>query len=319
MTGRYVAPAKGLASGGKKGGKPRVIPLVYELPAQRYGPWTPQQTIDFVGTLTDGTKSTFFSFNVLAGANAPTITGGWAKIATVDRPQSLGYTVTQGYDPITMDVPIQFEAVGRSPLRYQVDTAGDIRLWGRSTAEDVESDIQKLHWMAGRGKLFATKADHGVGRAATNDPPLVTVASLDAKGSETDLIPRDVQGINWLISSIAYDTSPDGQQLNSSMSRVRQIATVSLTEFSAAPESTYDSPTTRAKGRNSQTDGYQTVKSTAGWWCIRLLVEHHTNKRTTKAFRTVLDFNRSHGHSYRSYNQYLKLGSVVLIPTNLAD
>lgn len=75
----YVAPAKGLASGGKKSGKPRVIPLVYKLPAQNYGPWTPQQTIDFVGSLTDGTKSTFFSFNVLAGASAPTITGGWGE------------------------------------------------------------------------------------------------------------------------------------------------------------------------------------------------------------------------------------------------
>lgn len=218
-----------------------------------------------------------------------------------------------------MDVPIQFEAVGRNPLRYQVDTGGGIRLSGQSTAEDVESDIQKLHWMAGRGKLFASKADHGVGRAATNDPPIVNVASYDAKGSETDLIPRDVQGINWLISNIAYDTSPTGQQLNSSMSRIRQIATVSLTEFSAAPESTYDSPATRAKGRNSKNTGYQTVKSTAAWWCIRLLVEHHTNQRTTKAFRTVLEFNRSHGRSYRSYNQHLPLGSVVLIPTNLAD
>ena len=110
-------------------------------PKPQPGPWSPQQTLNFVGTLTNGIKSAPFSFNVLAGHGAPTITGGWAKINTVDRARTLGFTIPAGFDPMTMDVPIQFEGVAK----YS------------DSEPDIEGDIQKLEWMAGRGKLFASQ------------------------------------------------------------------------------------------------------------------------------------------------------------------
>ena len=159
-------------------------------------------------------------------------------------------------------------------------------------------------------------ADHGVGRAATGDPPLVTVASYDKNANETDLIPRSAQGVQWLIASISYDTNPIR---NTRMRRIRQAATVSLIEFVSAPDFTFDSPATRAKGRHSKYAGFDTYYSTAALYTVKLIVERHSNLSDGAVMREVLKFNREHGLSYVSATKKLKVGSKVLIPRNITD
>ena len=208
-----------------------------------YSPWTTQQVFSFFGSLTNVAEVATFQFFVLAGAGAPTITAGFVKLNIIDRPQRKGFTVPAGYDPITMDVPVQFEALVAQPVGKFAITSS------------VEYDIQQLEWMAGRGKLFATQPDKGVGAPATGDPPIVLVASFDSQGNETNLIPPNLHGVEWLVSSINYDTNPY-RSINGD--RVRQAATITLTEFIASAGTTLDSPTTRAKARNTQTASYVT-------------------------------------------------------------
>jgi hypothetical protein len=265
-----------------------------------YNPALPAQTLQFTGSLTDIAQTSVFAFSVLAGAGAPTITGGWSVINTVNRSQRLGYTIPQGYNPMTMDIPIQFEALVAQPSgKYMV-------------TPNVEADIQVLHWMAGRGKLYASAAANGVGAPATGDPPIVNVGSYDGNGNETNLIPLDAQGVDWLISAIAYDTSPI---LSTAGSRIRQMATVSVIQYVGAPSTTADSPTTRAKARNSGTAGYAWRTSTDAQNTIAKLTEKWAGASSTSAFQTVLAANPQ--LKITSWSKALPKGKRVKIPNSI--
>lgn len=268
-------------------------------PPDVYVPWTPQQTYQFVGVLTNGVDRATFSFSALAAA-PPRVTGGWAKINVIDRPQRLGMTVPQGYDPATLEVSIQFEGLIRQPHGVRAFPGGG-----------VEYDIQQLEWMAGRGKLYGARQDNRVGHPAVGDPPLVSVASYRSDGTESNLIPPNLHGIEWLISHIEYDPNPIR---NRHGDRTRQVAAVTLTEFVASPGTTYDSPSTRARARGH--GGYTARTTTNAIGTIAKITEHYVPKATHKRKMEVLDYNKSRLH-VRSLHQHLKAHTEVRIPNSV--
>jgi hypothetical protein len=79
-------------------------PLGQRIP---HPPVAPGQQIVFYGEVF-ANPSRNKTFAVLAGEGAPTVTGGYPKVQVIDRPQRIGLTVFQGYDPFTIDVPIRF-------------------------------------------------------------------------------------------------------------------------------------------------------------------------------------------------------------------
>lgn len=264
---------------------------------QRYAPWTPQQVYQWKGTPQSGPGSsapTIVSFSVLAGDGAPTITAGFVKLNVIDRPLRKGFTVVGGYDPITMDIPIQFEGLASQP-------SGSF-----GVSPDIEADIQLLEWMAGRGTYY-TNSGGQVGSPAAGLPPLVTVASVDSAGTETNLIPPNVQGVKWVISNIAYDTAPyRGRGGN----RLRQAATVTVTEYV-----TVGSAGAGPTGPGSSTAPV-TVYSTKALDTMGKLTEYYTGLFTTSSKQAVVALNKP-TLKVTSYNKVLKVGTRVLIPAAL--
>lgn len=154
-----------------------------------------------------------YSFHVLAGDTPPKPTGGYAKLSIVDRPERVGLTDFDGYDPITMEVPVRFLASDPT------DGGG------------VESDIALLERMAGRGDFDGA----GVG-----PPPIVRVSTTDNNGDVVPLIPRNYQwtkgntnGPLWRVAGIDWDTSAQGCRRNPSGNRIVQVATVTLQQHTA--------------------------------------------------------------------------------------
>lgn len=273
-------------------------------PATVYAPFSSQQVYTFVGSLTNVAEVATFSFFVLAGAGPPNITAGFVKLNVIDRPQRKGFTVPAGYDPISVDIPVQFESWINQPTGQFAITSS------------VDYDIQQLEWMAGRGKLFATQPDHGVGAPATGDPPLVTVASFDASGNETNLIPPNLHGVTWMVTNIVYDQQ--NTILGNEGNRRRVPAVISLTEYVASGGTTLDSPTTRAKARNAQTGTNKTYQSTAALNTISAIVDHYVPNATSKDKQTVRTTTNSKLNvDIRSVLQKLPLGTKVVIPASL--
>ena len=103
----------------------------------------------------------FVSVEVLAGDGAPTPSGGYAKWAHIPRPQRTAITVFEGYEPMTLSVPVLFDAVRQNGVR-----------------EDVENQIQWLEWMAGRGIKHHEPFKVGEGR-----PPLLQIYAANGSGN----------------------------------------------------------------------------------------------------------------------------------------
>ena len=148
------------------------------------------------------------SFSALSGDEPPRITGGYAKIESVDRPLRAGMSVFTGYDPTTMEVALRFEA------------------WLTGEGLLMERDIDLLEQMAGRGNI----GGQGVG-----SPPLVQVSTTNPIGHIVPLIPAGYQwtreGHNaplWWVSGLDWGT---GALRDDDGNRVRADCTVTLTEY----------------------------------------------------------------------------------------
>jgi hypothetical protein len=233
-----------------------------------YRPTSTAQHLSFVGTLTNGVRVAQYNFTVLAGSAAPTVTAGFAKWSVIDRAQRVGMTVLAGYDPLVMDVPVMFDSVVQQ-------------------SSDIEGDIAKLDWMAGRGKLFAS--DGGVGVAGQGDSPLVRVFSTNTNGVETALIPPSCQGLDWVVSGVTFDPNP---LRNRAGSRIRQPATVTLTQFVASPGTSYDSPSTRARRIAADRGKYRTVHTSAQSNSWKLVAVNLAHNQTYKAAVDIMNANR---------------------------
>lgn len=175
----------------------------------------------------DVRSSVIGSFDVKAGDSAPVVKEGYAKYESVDRPMRTGLTLFTGYDPITMDVPITFEA------------------FSSRRGLDLERDIALLERMAGRG-IFKG--------AGTGFPGYVNVSTTDNRGNVVPLIPRSLQAHptnpnppKWVVSELAWDEEP---LRNREGNRLRQKATVTLMQYvqvagSKAPSATNRGATLR--------------------------------------------------------------------------
>jgi hypothetical protein len=154
-------------------------------------------------------------FHVLAGDDPPRIVEGYAKFDTVDRPQRTGLISFAGYDPISMEVPIQFEA------------------FQSRDGSTLERDIALLERMAGRGNFAG---------AAVGPPPVIRLSVTDNSGKIVPLIPVNYQWSSdnahapvWRITAIDWDTHPER---NTYGNRIRQKATVTVKQHMVSKAAT---------------------------------------------------------------------------------
>ena len=262
---------------------------------------TSGQQIVFAGSLAAGKKSEAHSFTVLPSENAPTVTGGFAKINIVDRPQDVGLTIVGGYDPIAMDIAVRFDCV-------TADWFDSIQGSTNQPASDVERDIGILEWMGGRGKQFGVDR---VGAPGQGDPPVVRVYSVDSQGVQRPLIPNIAQDVPFLVSNIVYDTNP---ARNARGYRTRQDVTVSLTQlvqdqFSGSASSS----SARAQARGALGAQYKVVTTTSGLSTIRKIagqVAHDPN-----AGWAILAANKGNPRIGTSIDKLLPAGMKIKVPT----
>jgi hypothetical protein len=152
--------------------------------------------------------------NVLAGDSAPRITGGYAKIGVIDRTERAGVSFFQGYDPITIEIPVRFESEDRTGSWLGADGAA------------IERDIGLLEMMVGRGIVAG---------AAVGAPPIIRLMVRTNAADFVALIPKAYQWTLgnpnnklWWISDISWD---DEAQRNAQGERIRQLATITVTEY----------------------------------------------------------------------------------------
>lgn len=276
-------------------------------PALPYTPAIPGQSYQFVGTLTSATPTNDrrgakafdqYTFSVLAGDGAPTITSGWAKWGVIDRPRRVGMTVHQGYDPIVLNIPIRFDDV------VHRDGA------------DLERDIQILHWMAGRGKLFA--ASGHIGASGQGDSPIIKVFSSDSHARETPLIPPDLHGIDWVITGLTFDPNPIR---GTNGHRVRQDVAVALTQFVSAPGTSLDSAAVRGRARRALDGQFEYFPVTHARDTIRKITTFDAYNPSHDAAVKVLKLNKERLRLGSSIDApllpHLKLGTKIKVPKGL--
>jgi hypothetical protein len=251
-----------------------------ELPARVVGK---DQEIGFVGTTSSGESKTF---SVLAGEGAPTVTGGWVKLAKVTRYQRVSITVPEGFDPLVLTVPILFDST--------------VQVKERS---DVESDIAKLEWMAGRYPVPE-------GGEITGEPPLVEVYTLGNHGGElaqTNLVPRQFQTLSiherrlWYITEITWDENPLRDR---GAERIRQKAKVQLTEVVVNPTTVQR----YKKANESVKNKFRVYKTTSQVNTIKRLAAHIGYPA---AWKLILENNKNLG---TSATKSLKPGTSVKVP-----
>lgn len=260
-------------------------------------PALPGQHYLFSGSLVSGSDVAAHWFTVLAGDGGPTVTGGFAKWNVIDRPQRVGVTVLAGYDPISMTVPVLFDGVST---------------YAPKDGSQIERDIEVLEWMGGRGLLFAETP--GVGHAGLGDSPLVRVWTVDGQGANVPLVPFSYQSDNlfWVVSQIAYD---GGALRNRDAQRIRQSATITLTEHVAGPFSdAADSAAARQRARKGLGDGFITFRTTDAINTIKLVAVKVAHNASHEAALAILQANRDNRRVGTSIFKHLARGTLLKIP-----
>lgn len=274
-----------------------LVGAVPTLAASTRAPAGVLQAITFAGSLTDAAgQSSAHSFVVLAGDGAPTVTGGFAKWQVVDRPQIVGTTVLQGYDPITLVVPILFDEVAYPSVNQ-----------GRA----LEDDIQILEWMGGRGQLYSNSPFS----PAFGDSPLITLVTADSSGTPTPLVPASYQALVWVITGIDYDPNPLRARNGH---RIRQAVTVTLTQHVSGPfDTAADSPATRAASRAGNANKTFTVTVKAGLRTYQQIATRSAHNTAAAARIRDANANTKGISSVRSVNADLPLGAKVKVPVTV--
>ena len=172
-----------------------------------------------------GTLRQADAFHVLAGNEAPRVLEGYAKFDVIDRYGRVGISHFTGYDPVVLEVPIQFESF----------VAGA----GLSN----EAAIRLLERMAGRGDFAG---------AAHGPPPVIRVSVTDNSGNIVPLIPHNYQwskqnpsAPTWRVANIDWE---GGSLRHIAGNRLRQGAVVTLIQRTRA-QLVVRSATQRAKAR----------------------------------------------------------------------
>jgi hypothetical protein len=230
----------------------------------------------------DGLTGKTKTFTVLAGEGAPIPTEGWAKIAKVQRFQRVSLTVSEGYDPYVLSVPILFDAVALTKER-----------------PNVEADIETLEWMAGRTARTEAKGP----------PPQVQVFSTDINGNTRNMVPPQFQTANgvsqqWYITGIEFDPKPLKDR---SGSRIRQAATVVLTEIVNTESQVREGRAVREAVKKK----YRTVETTSAVNTIKRVA---LNEGFPTAWEAILKVNRN---VTTDGSKHLRPGTKIRIPESL--
>lgn len=213
----------------------------------------------------------------------PTVIGGYAKWTTIDRPRRTGLTSFAGYDPIQIQVPVQFEAY-----------------LGEKSGYDIENDVQALEFLAGRGQKSAnTQKD--------KTPPYVAIESFNASGQtvftlgnnytfDDDINPTPPR---WVITGVEWD---DAILFNRLGRRLRQKATITFTQ--------YVKPSVGQFGAKKATKKRTTTHhATAHLNTMSKLSKAWGN---TKADVRALNAHNAHLKRYlRDFNKHLPAGTAV--------
>jgi hypothetical protein len=242
----------------------------------------PGQLIHFSGHTKLGKHQTFV---VLAGDGAPTVKSGWAKIATIDRPGRVGYTVSTGFDPIVLTVPILFDRVAKTADR-----------------EHIEENILALEWMAGR-------EPNPKGGEVKGEPPYVEVFTRDGHENKIPLIPAQFQSEKgharfWWITDIEFDSSQEGCKRDRTGHRVRQAAVVTLTEI----VSTAATIAQNRRARDLVKGKFKTVHSDKAANNIKRIA---VREGIPESWKAILEVNRKVA---ASAEKPLKPGTKIKIP-----
>ena len=248
----------------------RNIPVTgVSIPVPQKPVWFPQDADFYFFYTISGPSKQFYCLR----GGTPIMTGGGAKIQTIDRDRQTGLTVFTGYDPVMMDVPIWFE-------NYADGTS-------------LENDIAALIWMQGRGP----------GAAATQpkkDAPIVVISAYNAGGDLVQTLGQtfDFSEKNnpnppsWLITNVSWD----GDALyNHAAHRVRQRATVSITQWVPTPSGDFGVKDTGAGSKtvtHHSTERLNTIGKLANHWRntkeeIRKANNYGKNKRLDPYLRDL--------------------------------
>lgn len=270
-----------------------------------FGPFAPQQPgppvvwdqrryIHFHGEAF-GNTSFSLDIDVFAGDQPPTVTGGYAQWATVQRPLRRSLTVFTGYDPPTLQFTIRF---------IKFDSTGTW-LTDNTNGLFVEEDIKTMEWYAGEG-------------TTSGPPPLVYMSSYDNHGNSTPLIPLQYQtdSLNspsflsgggvptypWVISALDWDTAPIR---NADGWRIHQLATVttqlyeSLSGVTSSPRPT----------------GFSVTSKTGADTPLKIARSVSSNNPPKLAFNIQHD-PKNAALKLRSANQTIKHGKSVWVPNS---
>lgn len=175
------------------------------------------------------------SFNVHCADVAPTVTDGYAMFSTLSRPGRVGVSKFDGYNPIAMDLSLQFEAWDGQIVDVTPNMSEEARRTGYGLVNNVqvfqdgayiEENIQKLERMAGRGPY----------KGAAQGPPAIIRISTTQNGTPVPVLPlayqwtpSNITAPLWRISKITWDNTD--QQRDPVGRRVRQKAVVTVTEY----------------------------------------------------------------------------------------
>lgn len=220
-----------------------------------------RRSVRFVGVNTNakGNRETNH-FRALANNDSIEAIEGYAIYARVKRPQRKSMTVLEGYEPMTIVVPLVFD---ESTAELVAETAR----W-RGSKGTIEEDIQALEWMGGRGIRFKTPQEGGVATPGEGNSPLVTITSTDSDGTEKYLVPEQFQTktLKWIVSApsgsgIEWDkTVGSGVLRNDDGERIRQACTVTLTEYvQPVFDEGANSAAARSKARQKAEHEFSTV------------------------------------------------------------
>lgn len=224
-------------------------------------------------------------FSAYAGDTAPVVTGGYAKYQVIDRPQRIGLTVFQGFDPIQLEIPIRLTRFG-SDASWRTDI---------DAARQIEIDCETLEWMAGR-ETGAKKA------TLIGETPRVYVSTTDATGTSIPLIPFHYQptspGIDdplknygppsFVVSDLAWD---ENALRNDKGYRIRQDARVTLTQFIADEVTGSQSAATRAHNVKGAKGKTHIVRSAPGRDTCVLIARYAGAKDIYKAGEEIKKAN----------------------------
>lgn len=230
------------------------------------------------------------SVEVLAGAGgAPTVTDGYAKWLHIPRPQRNAVTILEGFEPTTLSVPITFSAA---------------KMGG---AAQVERAIETLETMAG---LHANKE-------YDPDIQLLSVYTADGKGMQIPLLPQVPREViekgntYWVISGIEWDTKPEREPAGY---RIRQDATVTLTEWSPAPGGR--EPVEALRSRLAK-EKPTTILTSASINTIKRIAAYY-HKPYQQAWQEILAANRGNKVIGTNPSKHLPVGTKVKVPAVIA-